>query len=109
MLEPTSSALFYANLTAFDDFTSVAEVENYTPAPDDWFVVIADIQGSTPAIEAGRYKDVNMIGAACINAVLNVCTQDEIPYSFCRWQSWWVYQRCEGTQGELSMNGDFVT
>jgi len=82
MTESSSSAQFYAELTAFDDFSRVAEVENYLLAPDDWYVVIADIQGSTSAIEAGRYKDVNMIGAACINAVLNVCTNDEIPYVF---------------------------
>jgi hypothetical protein len=82
MTEQSSRSQFYAHLSAFDDFSRVAEVDNYVSAPNDWFVVIADIRGSTPAIEAGRYKDVNMIGAACINAVLNVCTNDEIPYVF---------------------------
>jgi len=82
MTKSSSSARFYADLFAFEDFSRVADIENYILAPDDWYVIVADIQGSTPAIESGRYKDVNMIGAACINAVLNVCTNDEIPYVF---------------------------
>ena len=77
-----SSVGFYADLKAFDDFTSVADTRNYVLAPDDWHIIIADIQGSTSAIEAGRYKDVNMIGAACINSLLNVCANDQIPYVF---------------------------
>ncbi len=28
--------------------------------PDDWYVAITDVKGSTKAIEAGRYKDVNL-------------------------------------------------
>jgi len=73
---------FYADLQSFDDFSAVSDLSRYTPAPDDWLVVIADIKGSTDAIEAGRYKDVNMIGAATITAVLNVTRVHEIPYVF---------------------------
>jgi hypothetical protein len=80
--EAVSSAHFYADIKSFDDFSRVAEAKNYTVAPDDWYVVIADIEGSTRAIGEGRYKEVNMIGAACINAVLNICEQGEIPYVF---------------------------
>ncbi|MFV2032299.1 MAG: DUF3095 domain-containing protein [Gammaproteobacteria bacterium] len=80
VLSPT--AQFYAEIQSFDNFSEVANIENYKIAPDDWFVVIADIQGSTRAIAQGRYKEVNMIGAACINAVLNISAQGEIPYVF---------------------------
>jgi len=73
---------FYANLKSFDDFTLVSDLTRYTPAPDDWVVVIADIKGSTDAIAEGRYKDVNMVGAACITAILNVTRTHEIPYVF---------------------------
>ena len=76
------SAGFYAGLSAFDDFSGVAEADNYQVAPDDWQVVIADIKGSTQAIAEGRYKDVNMIGAACINAVLNISEKGRVPYVF---------------------------
>ena len=78
----TTTAQFYADISSFDDFSRVANIDNYKIAPDDWFVVIADIQGSTRAIGEGRYKEVNMIGAACINAVLNISARGEIPYVF---------------------------
>jgi len=73
---------FYLALKPFMEFTGVAELANYTVAPDDWHVIIADVKGSTLAIEEGRYKEVNMIGAACINAVLNVTERGRIPYVF---------------------------
>jgi hypothetical protein len=79
---PASTANFYADISSFADFSQVANIDHYKIAPDDWFVVIADIQGSTRAIGEGRYKEVNMIGAACINAVLNISAQGEIPYVF---------------------------
>ncbi|MFT5657120.1 MAG: hypothetical protein ACI9KN_000392 [Gammaproteobacteria bacterium] len=79
---PAMNAKFYDEMGTFTDFSEVASPANYQPAPDDWFVVIADIKGSTAAIAEGRYKDVNMIGAACINAVLNCCECGEIPYVF---------------------------
>ncbi|MCP5368381.1 MAG: DUF3095 domain-containing protein [Hyphomicrobiales bacterium] len=73
---------FYADLPAFDRFEAVTDLARYTPLPDGWLVVIADIRGSTPAIAAGRYKDVNMVGASCITAALNVAGEVEIPYVF---------------------------
>jgi hypothetical protein len=77
-----SSDGFYADIDAFDDFAGIAELDNYRRAPDDWHVVIADVVSSTTAIAEGRYKDVNMIGAACINAVLNISRKKSIPYVF---------------------------
>lgn len=73
---------FYGDMKSFDDFSEVADLSRYQPAPADWLVVIADIQGSTQAIHEGRYKDVNMVGAATITAVLNVTKSYEIPYVF---------------------------
>jgi len=73
---------FYSQIDAFDDFAEIANIDNYVVAPDDWHVVISDVEGSTRTIAEGRYKEVNMIGAACINAVLNLTTGGEIPYVF---------------------------
>ncbi len=73
---------FYAELTPFDRFIDFADVGAYTPVPDDWLVLCADVRGSTQAIESGRYKDVNLIGAACITAVLNVSGDIEVPFVF---------------------------
>jgi hypothetical protein len=50
--------------------------------PSDWYVVITDIVGSTQAIESGKYKAVNLIGACSIVAVLNVAGKLKIPYIF---------------------------
>lgn len=77
-----NDAGFYQKLTPFDDFNNVTDLAYYTPLPDDWVIVMADIRGSTKAITEGRYKDVNMMGAGCIAAILNVTRDFEIPYVF---------------------------
>ncbi|MBS1985587.1 MAG: DUF3095 domain-containing protein [Bdellovibrionales bacterium] len=45
---------------------------------------MADVKGSTRAIEAGQYKNVNIVGASCIAAVLNALkpARIEVPYVF---------------------------
>ena len=60
----------------------MTDLSLYSPLPDDWCIVLADIKGSTKAIEEGRYKDVNMMGAACITAVINAVPECDIPYVF---------------------------
>ena len=80
------SRTFYADTPVFSRFEDFADLSNYRELPDDWCIVIADIQGSTQAIREGRYKDVNMIGAACITSVLNALRKlpvpPDIPYVF---------------------------
>ena len=73
---------FYNDLAPFDIFGECAGLGAYEPVPDGWHVAIADIRGSTKAIEAGRYKDVNMMGAAAIAAVLNISGDIEVPFVF---------------------------
>ncbi|MHA1563850.1 MAG: DUF3095 domain-containing protein [Alphaproteobacteria bacterium] len=80
--QPTKSSNFYAGIQSFGDFDGFPDPSHYQPLPDDWLVVVADIRGSTKAIRAGRYKDVNMIGAACITAVLNIVGDIDVPYVF---------------------------
>jgi hypothetical protein len=81
-LGSSSGADFYARLEPFSDFREVASPARYVDAPSDWLLVMADIKNSTEAARAGRYKDVNMIGAACITATLNATAGLELPYSF---------------------------
>jgi hypothetical protein len=78
----TESSGFYASLEPFQDFARFAEFDAYTPVPDDWVVLAGDIKGSTSAIAAGRYKAVNMVGAAVITCVLNACKGTEVPFVF---------------------------
>jgi hypothetical protein len=60
---------FYSNLKPTLNFKDILNQKNYSEVPDDWSVIITDVKGSTKAIESGRYKDVNTIGAASIVAV----------------------------------------
>jgi hypothetical protein len=73
---------FYADLPRLARFSEITEPRNFVPLPDDWHLVITDVQGSTAAIAAGRYKEVNMVGAASIVALLNLAGPSDIPFVF---------------------------
>ncbi|ATU95909.1 adenylate cyclase (plasmid) [Phyllobacterium zundukense] len=73
---------FFDTLPVFVEFEGVADVDNYKPLPDDWVLATADIVGSTKAIEAGRYKAVNMAGASVISALLNALGKRNFPFVF---------------------------
>lgn len=53
-----------------------------SPMPPDWYIIITDVAGSTKAIEAGRYKDVNILGACSIISILNIAGDLDIPFIF---------------------------
>jgi hypothetical protein len=78
----SDSHAFYRQLNAIEHFVDVADLSLYTQVPDDWSVIITDVQGSTRAIEAGRYKDVNSLGVASIVAVRNALPGVDIPFVF---------------------------
>ncbi len=48
--------------------------------PDAWYILLTHIRGSTQAVEAGRYKDVNLLGACSIVAVLTVAAETEMRF-----------------------------
>ncbi len=73
---------FYRNLKSFSDFSGITDNSHFHPVPDSWNVVLTDIKGSTKAIQAGRYKEVNMLGAACITCVANALGHTEFPFVF---------------------------
>ncbi|HEY6725515.1 MAG TPA: DUF3095 domain-containing protein [Polyangiaceae bacterium] len=73
---------FYARLTPLERFADVTDLTNYAPAPETWLVVVTDVRGSTRAIEAGRYRDVNALGVASIIGVKNALEDLEIPFVF---------------------------
>ncbi|MEG4803080.1 DUF3095 family protein [Microcoleus sp. ARI1-B5] len=77
-----NSEKFYSQLPLLNNFRDITEPENFVDVPDDWYIIVTDIRGSTKAIEAGRYKDVNLLGACSIVAVLNVAGKTEIPFVF---------------------------
>jgi Protein of unknown function (DUF3095) len=77
----SDSLSFYTAMKSFAHFKDITRDINFEQAPEDWHVVITDVKGSTKAIEAGRYKDVNTIGAASISVVLKLL-EDDVPFVF---------------------------
>ncbi len=73
---------FYSDLPAFADFREVSDLIHYRALPDDWTLIVSDVVGSTKAIQRGEYKNVNMVGAAFITAVLNVSGGVSLPFVF---------------------------
>ncbi len=81
MIAPVQSVDFYSCLPSFANFQELTLDRHFVRAPDEWFVVMTDVVGSTQAIEAGRYKDVNTIGAASISVVSGLLGRD-VPCMF---------------------------
>ncbi len=78
----TSDDGFYDRLPRQADFARLVDQDGFAPVPDDWLVGTADIVDSTAEIASGRYKAVNMAGAAVISAVLNAMQQRPLPFVF---------------------------
>lgn len=78
----SESLQFYQNLPAISDFIKIMDHSQFAEAPEDWVVVMTDVRGSTEAIRKGRYREVNMLGASCITAILNAIPDVSIPYVF---------------------------
>ena len=73
---------FYSDLPVLTDFVQITNHDNFVAVPDDWLIVITDVVGSTRAIEQGRYKDVNLLGACSIVSVLNIADEVDVPFVF---------------------------
>jgi hypothetical protein len=83
-LIPTSAhtSNFYSALPSFSNFKEIAELDGYSALPADWTLIVSDVVGSTQAIERGAYKNVNMVGAASISAILNASAGTQLPFVF---------------------------
>lgn len=77
-----STENFYASLPVITDFEAVTRNESYGELPADWHVALCDVRNSTAAVAAGKYRNVNSIGAAAITAVINATRGVDIPFSF---------------------------
>ena len=77
-----SALPFLASLPVFARFEDVADPARYVPLPDGWSLAMADVVSSTEAIAAGKYKMVNMAGAAVITATLNALGRNDYPFVF---------------------------
>jgi hypothetical protein len=73
---------FYAATPSFDEFARVLDRSVYSALPDGWWLGLTDVRSSTEAIADGRYKAVNMAGAAGIAAVMNRLGHRDFPFVF---------------------------
>ena len=73
---------FFTSLPVFTAFEELLVAEAYVPLPPDWHVLVADVRGSTDAIENGKYRDVNLVGASTIVAVINACAPEPLAFVF---------------------------
>ncbi|MBY0372125.1 DUF3095 domain-containing protein [bacterium] len=73
---------FFQTLPIFEDFREAVTSERHQPVPADWAIIVSDVKGSTKAIDSGRYKEVNMAGAASIIAVQNKVGKTNVLFVF---------------------------
>ena len=73
---------FLDGIQVFRQFHDVTNPGLYRPLPPGWALALADIVGSTAAMEAGRYKAVNMAGAAVISSLSNSLKRYDLPFVF---------------------------
>lgn len=73
---------FYDAVPISDNFLDLSDPATFTPVPEDWVLGVADIVDSTGEIARGRYKTVNMVGAAVISAMINAMQERLFPYVF---------------------------
>ncbi len=78
----SDSRTFYDHLPRRTAFGALSDPACYAPLPDDWMIGTSDVVGSTRAVAAGRYKTVNMVGAAVISAQINSAAGCEFPFVF---------------------------
>ncbi|QFT58473.1 hypothetical protein FIU94_06495 [Sulfitobacter sp. THAF37] len=78
----TDRGTFYDQLPRVSVFDKLTEGDRFTPLPQDWWLGTADIVNSTGLIAEGRYKTVNMVGAAVISAVMNALEGAAFPFVF---------------------------
>lgn len=73
---------FYQKMGSFSDFQLLTDHDLFQEVPDNWVIFVSDIKGSTAAIEEGRYRDVNTIGAATIACAQNGMGGRDFPFVF---------------------------
>jgi hypothetical protein len=78
-----STAHFYSDLKmSLMPCAALLHDVNFQSPPDDWHIIIADIENSTAAVQRGAHNDVNLVAAGCLTAVLNIARSEDIEVPF---------------------------
>ena len=72
----------YGLLPPLARFRDIFDDALYAPVPDAWWIASSDVTMSTAAIEEGRYRAVNLAGAAAIASIRNALPGREVPFVF---------------------------
>lgn len=72
----------YLQLTPLASFSEALTSTQWQPQPRDWAIALTDVMNSTQAIEAGKYRDVNVAGAVSIMALGRVFGSLSLPFVF---------------------------
>lgn len=72
----------YAAVPRLTRFSDVLDDARYVPVPDTWWIALCDVVMSTRAIAEGRYRSVNIAGAALIAGVRNALPEADTPFVF---------------------------
>jgi hypothetical protein len=78
----TETARFTRSLPVTTEFSAALDGGARVLLPADWLVAATDVVQSRKAIAEGRYKAVNLAGAAMISAVMNALGSRDLPYAF---------------------------
>lgn len=82
MPQESHNLSYFKDLPTFNKFSAFVNANNFSPAPDNWLVVISDVIDSSFAVANGRYKEVNIVGASCITSVNNALSGCQFPFVF---------------------------
>ncbi len=81
-LNQSAGNQFYEELPSFSDFEDLTDGDHYHPLPEDWWVFVTDVVDSSDAVQNGRYRDVNKLGAATVTTIQNILNEEQFPFTF---------------------------
>ena len=69
-----SSKLFFSNLPATHTPLSdlLGRAQEFAPVPDDWYLIMTDIERSSSHFAADHYQEINLVAVSSISIVLNI-------------------------------------
>lgn len=79
-----SNKFFYSNIPIVEEnfIDIISNKKRFQKIPQDWVVIVSDIEGSTEAFEDGKYKAMNIISASTVAIAINVATTNNLQIPF---------------------------